>query len=358
MKKNLFRLSIKEFLVPTIIIAALMVFISGSFMFGKNDFTGIYVNPAYLFTIAGIGALFFPIIVYSFRFSLKKADIYYQGPYKQTTVVRIKFITGLVMLLLAYTAGFTSHILCQGLRYGFINISGGASAFLAEIGSFGLGLLFLSFIYINTSFVVSKTTSLFNAILLVIAVNLFLTFAAVVFESVFEMFYIIVRREVLGLYYGRSIEHIGFSLYNYNIVLDNLVNSYQSSYVSKWTLESLAINTIGGAIISSGCLVGVLIQKNPSGEKCGKAKPSGWAIALFHMSMSIYTVLISSLGSSIMPLIIFTFFLIGLFFYYLLTLLFSRTKKMHFSNYICLGANSLSGLFILLMAMLLFGSGW
>lgn len=237
-------------------------------------------------------ASFYPVFVYSYRYSKTQADIYSQAPFKERELKAIRLTLGIILLLVAFTVVYWLGIMIVAIRQA-TEVPWGNNIiadynYLGYFMAYWILLVFIILQYFICSFLAQLGNRPLDSIIYIILGQLILAFA------------------VLGIYLYletmvsyRDIKYYAFSWANYSIYTPiyahyELCNSIivgigtVSMNVSDWlSMSGFIVLGLGAGFLS-------YFLKDPSGEHYGKPGARNIYISILpHIAMFIVALAIT-----------------------------------------------------------------
>lgn len=299
MKKKFIKSQFKSLLLPGLVLGGILVV--AAFFIGAlvnaycewhlqydayGNLTSRYVMiEAYsgmtaLMIFAVTIAFLMPFFVFSYRFSLKKADIYFQAPYEERTVRNTRVLVGLFYVGVAFTIAFLLLVSVYGLRViatqqvatntnQIVRAQMDAAYyFLGYI----LGLFTVLATYLITSFFSSTCTSLPNAVITAIEglTILALGFLCIIYWKIdYDQTYRSIYSSAT-----ENLSYVGFSpvhsILYFAYFIENPAVGVVIQRVDDVIKGIYLFDTIGYVVIGGLLTVPLMLMKEPSGETAGK----------------------------------------------------------------------------------------
>ena len=362
----------REWLPIIIIFTALLLIVNFSFatsvsLYSENhpsqyfyeNFQGI---TSFTIIIWIIMAFVMSFVIFSYRFSTKRSDTFYQVPLKPGELKNIRFITGLIVVAIVMLVTFIIPYLAFVIRY---VSSPDSFIYTYYSGTFyknyiNLGMMFVSFLvalgatlleYCISSYFFSLCHKPASAVLINITFHAFIAFFLA------SLFALIGSRIYDANHFHETIASFNFNsasivMLNYSPGITLLFDlpkdfflkmAFQQSFLpyfkSIGTFATVVFYIMIGAHVllgATGCTL-LLIKKEKSGEYCNKY---GFANSklnqLFFITMIPFIFMFAALHTSYIISYYFVFIIIAGTYYFLFAL-FSGTFKVQKSAYIYIG---------------------
>lgn len=360
MISRLFKSQFKSMLLPGLIIGSIVILTGIILGLSANVFEvysvssyGRYLtavpsmNTTAMFVVSCIGGTIFGIIVASYRFSLKKADVYHQAPFNEKTVRNVRILVGLIFTLIATITAFFFLICIFVVRSKFSYPSNNYNSeyYAYTRANIDYVLLFCEFIvivalviscYFISVFFALQTSTLPNAIILTLAALLILgtgtKFIGMIvshYYSCFEVYKNSVEEFVPNITFGYIYGSSEFIYYRFESQIMNLEQSYK---ISNWNLYEPFVGTI---LLGGGIAPICFLQPEISGELCGKGDNKNVIQRIFHHTF--YLIALCFATTAIDDSGVFIYLLVALYLgttYYLITVWLNRSFKLKQDDWI------------------------
>ena len=357
MKNKFFKLTFKSLLLPAAVICGIMLLVAFLTSINANitntyreigEIPSVYYlyeransSISTIVIFSAIGACFLPFAVFSYRYSLQKADIYNQAPFEEKTVRNTRVLVGLIYICIIFTASFFILFTGYGIRVMLTRlplVEPGTSSYrtLATINpeiwflGYILGLLIVTSTYVVVCYFVSKSTSLPNAILTSMSGMLILggTIFALTYAPCFLYTYNLSDYSLWFVYLYR----IGFTPFQASSFIISSLDIQAVSATPEFTHTTLdyvnLINMIISILLGGLSSIPLLFAKEPSGETSGKGfgKRKGERI-IHHILFGVLGYGISYFASTTTFIVSFIFFSFMATAYVLITAWLNRSFK-------------------------------
>ena len=362
----------REWLPIIIIFTALLLIVNFSFatsvsLYSQN-YPSIYFyerfqgTTSFTIIIWFIMAFVMSFAIFSYRFSTKRSDTFYQVPLKPGELKNIRFITGLIVVAIVMLVTFIIPYLAFVIRYvsspdSYIDTYYSETFYKNYIN---LGMMFVSFLialgttlleYCISSYFFSLCHKPASAVLINIAFHAFIAFfLASLFALIGSRIYDANHSVDTAASFNFNCASIvmlsyspGFTLSMYLPKDFFLKMAFQQSFLpyfkSYGTFATVVFYIMIGAhvLLGATCCTLLLLKKEKSGEYCNKY---GFANSklnqLFFITMIPFIFMFAALHTSYIISYYFVFIIIAGTYYFLFAL-FSGTFKVQKSAYIYIG---------------------
>lgn len=362
----------REWLPIIIIFTALLLIVNFSFatsvsLYSQNhpsqyfyeDFQG---TTSFTIIIWFIMAFVMSFVIFSYRFSTKRSDTFYQVPLKPGELKNIRFITGLIVVAVVMLVTFIIPYLAFVIRY---VSSPDIYIYTYYSGTFyknyiNLGMMFVSFLialgatlleYCISSYFFSLCHKPASAVLINITFHAFIAFfLATLFALIGSRIYDANHSTDTTASFNLNSASIVMLTYSpgFTLLIDLPKDfffkmAFQQSFLpyfeSIGTFATVVFYIMIGAhvLLGATCCTLLLLKKEKSGEYCNKY---GFANSklnqLFFITMIPFIFMFAALHTSYIISFYFVFIIIAGTYYFLFAL-FSGTFKVQKSAYIYIG---------------------
>ncbi len=304
-----------------------------------------------------IGLLFsfiLPLISFSYRYTSKRADTYYQLPLKKNELRNTRILLGLIYMIVVLTFLFFLSMLCLYLNEQELLLMVSLKAlnvepyhFIYIVPFFFLSLFFLCGNYFINSCICSFANSQKNAVLyllifqFVLCTGLFF-FSAIPNNFMYNSVYISNTFDIF--FTGGCFEPSGIMpLIGLDRLFSSLMRDGTPSFINKYSERLFIPSLICTGVFSILCAVYILLTKEPSGEFSGKnATRYKWDFFIPHLPALLLSFFHSKTYTDTFDyffamFITLAFTVLG---HYLLTCLIRGTFKLKKKDLICIGTIS------------------
>lgn len=301
-----------------------------------------------------VGVLFsflLPLISLSYRYSGRRADIYYQLPLKKNELRNTRLLIGLIYMIVTLTFLFFISMLCLYLNEQALLFMLSLKAITVEpyhfiyiIPFFFLSLFFLCGNYFINACICSFANSWKNAVIyllvfqFVLCTGLFF-FSAIPNNFMYNSVYISNTLDIFLT--SGSFEPSGIMpLIGLDRLFSSLLRDGTPLFINQYHEKLLVPSLICTGVFSILCAVYIFLTKEPSGEFSGKNTTRyKWDFFIPHflallLSFFHSTIYINPITSFVIGFIILTFTILG---HYLLTCIVRGTFKLKKKDLICIG---------------------
>lgn len=359
MNSKLIKFTFKNMLLPTLILGGILVvaaFLIAITAGVQDEYIKVIeyglLTRTYIYSSANSGltvfvafalsaAFLMGLTIFTYRHSIKKADLFYQIPYNEKSLRNSRILVGLLYTAIIYTLAFLVLIFIYGIRWMITpEVKDLAQEILIRASiypkyyviAFIVGLTSACATYLITCFFASTASSLENSIAISLEGLLLLGGTAfVLFYGLWEIEATKTNYAIEGGLLDNVAHNFGLSPYQVGMFINRVTNYHAVGDTEAYfqgELETLIADVVLYVLLGGVLLIPLLLSKEPSAETCGKGFGNNKFDRVIHHVTFGLICFLAYIASSPENLVIYLiFYLIIVSIYFLSTAGLNRTFK-------------------------------